>query len=143
MNRIRLQLPDGFRFYTEMTIRITDLNYGGHVGNDRFLSLIHDARQLFLESKGYTELSVEGHGLIMTDAVVEYKKELNHRDKVRIWVMASDFDKMGFDIFYRMEVWREEEWQLAGRVKTGMIGYDYSQKKKIQLSETAIACLSA
>jgi acyl-CoA thioester hydrolase len=142
MNRIKIQLPEGFGFYTEFSIRITDLNYGGHAGNDRFLALIQEARQAFLESKGYTELSVEGYGLIMADAVVEYKKELNYKDRIRIWVKASDFDKVGFDIFYRMEVWRDEEWQLAGRAKTGMIAYDYTAKKKVSLTEAAIQNLS-
>lgn len=142
MNRIKIQLPEGFAFYTEMMIRITDLNYGGHVGNDSFLSLIQEARQQFLQSKGYTELSVEGHGLIMTDAVLEYKKELNHLDKIRIGVQATDFDKMGFDFFYTVEVWNDEKWQLAGKAKTGMIAYDYTEKKKISLPQNVVQKLS-
>ena len=39
MNRIKLNLTDHFQFYVDIPIRITDLNYGGHVGNDVFLSL--------------------------------------------------------------------------------------------------------
>ena len=39
MARIRLSMPEKFIFTTELPVRITDLNYGGHVGNDVFLSL--------------------------------------------------------------------------------------------------------
>ena len=57
-----------------MEIRVTDLNYGGHVGNDTILSLLQEARQQFLQSKGYAELEVESYGLIMADAMIEYKR---------------------------------------------------------------------
>lgn len=59
MNRIKINLPDSFHFSTELVIRITDLNYGGHVGNDVFLSLIHEAREQYLLSFGYKELSLK------------------------------------------------------------------------------------
>ncbi len=38
MNRIKLTMPASYSFSTEIAIRITDLNYGGHVGNDSFLT---------------------------------------------------------------------------------------------------------
>ena len=54
MERIKISLPESFKFSTIMKIRITDLNYGGHVGNDSFLSLIHEARQQFLNHFNYS-----------------------------------------------------------------------------------------
>ena len=71
MNRIKLSLPELFSFSINMQIRVTDLNYGGHVGNDTVLSLLQEARQQFLASKGFKELDIEGFVLIMADAVVE------------------------------------------------------------------------
>ncbi len=138
MNRIKIALPDHFPFHTEMKIRITDLNYGGHVGNDVFLTLIHEARQQFLINYGYTELSFEGVGLIMADAVLEYKKELNYGDTVKISVCAADFDKLGFDLFYKIELIQTDDVVLAGKAKTGMICYDYAAKKKTQIPEKAL-----
>lgn len=143
MNRIKLNLPDHFQFYVDIPIRITDLNYGGHVGNDVFLSLIHEARQQFLMKHGYTELSFEGVGLIMADVAVEYKKELNHGDIIRISVCAADFDKLGFDLFYKIEIIQTEDLILAGKAKTGMICYDYSAKKKSNVPEEALKKLLA
>jgi acyl-CoA thioesterase FadM len=57
-------MPATYTFSTELTIRITDLNYGGHVGNDSFLSLIQEARQQYLKKLGYGELDFEGSALI-------------------------------------------------------------------------------
>ena len=56
MERIKVPLPDKYTFSTIITIRITDLNYGGHVGNDVFLSLILEARLQFLHHYDYSEL---------------------------------------------------------------------------------------
>ncbi|MBL0882361.1 MAG: thioesterase family protein [Chitinophagaceae bacterium] len=138
MNRIKINLPDQFHFYTEIKVRITDLNYGGHVGNDVFLALIHEARQQFLMKYGYTELSFEGIGLIMVDAILEYKKELNYGDTVRISVCAADFDKLGFDLFYNIELIQTDGLIVAGKAKTGMICYDYTAKKKTTIPEKAL-----
>jgi acyl-CoA thioester hydrolase len=129
MNRIKIDLPENFTFSTTITIRVTDLNYGGHVGNDSFLSLIHEARQQFLISHGYKELEIAGIGLIMADVAIEFKKELNYGDNVKISVAANGFDKLGFDLFYRMEIINETETTLAGKAKTGMLCFDYGVKK--------------
>jgi len=141
MNRIKLTLPEQFPFTTELVIRITDLNYGGHVGNDVFLALIHEARQQYLLSLGYKELSFAGVGLIMADVALEYKKELTHTDRVRISVAAADLDKLGFDLFYKMELATANGWVLAAKAKTGMICYDYAAAKKVSIPEEAIAKL--
>lgn len=142
MNRITITLPEHFSFTTEITIRITDLNYGGHVGNDSFLALVHEARQQFLQHYGYAELAVEGVGLIMADAAIEFKRELHHRDLVRISVAAGGFDKLGFDIFYLLERVQGNEAMVAGKAKTGMMCYDYTAKKKVSVPDEVIRKLS-
>lgn len=143
MNRIKIILPEKFAFSTLLTIRVTDLNYGGHVGNDTFLSLIQEARQQFLLSHGYEELSIAGVGLIIADASIEFKRELNYGNLVKISVAATDFDKLGFDLFYKLEVILGDETVLAGRAKTGMLCYDYAQKKKVTVPEEVVTKLSA
>lgn len=143
MERVKVILPDSFLFSTTLPIRITDLNYGGHVGNDVFLSLVHEARQQFLLHHGYTELNFAGTSLIMADAAIEYKHELHYGNVVRISVAANGFDKIGFDILYLIEVNEDDKWQLAGKVKTGMICFDYATKKKVSVPEDAIKKMTA
>jgi len=141
MNRIKINLPEHFPFSTRLQIRVTDLNYGGHVGNDTVLSILQEARQQFLQSRGYTELQVEGFGLIMADAMVEYKKEMNHLDQLKIDIAAKDFDKMGFDLYYRVVIEKNGEEILAVRAKTGMMLFDYTTRKKASMTDTIIATL--
>ena len=142
MNRIKLTMPTQYSFSTELKIRISDLNYGGHVGNDNFLSLIQEARQQYLHQYGDNELDFEGFGLIMADSAIEYRHELNYGDFVKISVQAVDFDKLGFDLFYLLEIINQGEKIVAGKAKTGMICYDYSNKKKTSIPAIAIAKLT-
>ena len=142
MQRVKIKLPDNFNFSTNIKIRITDLNYGGHVGNDSFLSLIHEARQQFFNFFGYAELKIENASLIMTDALMEFKKELNYGDEVKISVVADSFDKFGFDIFYKLEIVNNGVPVLAGKAKTGMLCYNYESKKIMPLPEKAVAVLA-
>lgn len=137
MERVKIKLPENFNFSTTIRIRITDLNLGGHVGNDTFLSLLHEARHEFLKSLGYGETSFEGAGLIMADAAIEYKRELVQGDVIRISVVADAFDKFGFDLFYKMEVVTNTENFLAAKAKTGMLCFDYANKKMVHIPEAA------
>ena len=138
MNRIKIKLPDSFPFFTTITIRVTDLNYGGHVGNDSFLSIIQEARQQYLLSHGFEELSIAGVGLIMADVAIEFKRELNYRDEVKVSVKADGFDKLGFDLFYKLEIYLGTQTHLIAKAKTGMLCFDYSLKKKVAVPEEVI-----
>ncbi|HEX8659636.1 MAG TPA: thioesterase family protein, partial [Hymenobacter sp.] len=74
MARVKVALPDTFSFTTELPVRITDLNYGGHLGNDALLGILHEARVHFLRSVGVPNDydPVTKLGLIMVDVAVEY-----------------------------------------------------------------------
>ena len=122
-------------------IRITDLNHGGHVGNDTILSLIHEARVQFLLHYGYTELELDGVGLIMTDAGIEYKSETFHGDVIRAFVCAQNFTRIGFDVFYKLV--KEKNQQLVAVAKTGMVSYNYKMKKMTSLPDEVRKRLSA
>ena len=130
MARIKVELPGKFSFSCTIPIRITDLNYGGHVGNDTILSLIHEGRVQFLKQFGLEELKFAGAGLIMGDVAIESKNELFHGDVIQVWVAAAEFTKISFDLFYKLEKINGEPVAFA---KTGMICFDYGKKKVVSM----------
>lgn len=138
MERIKLQLPEQFPFSTQLRIRVTDLNYGGHVGNDTFLSLLQEARLQYLQQFGYTELSFAGCGIIVIDAAIEYKLELAQGNVIEISVAAGGFDKIGFDLFYLVELLLPDGKKTAAKAKTGITCFDYALKKKVPVPAEAI-----
>jgi acyl-CoA thioester hydrolase len=129
MARIKLDSPLQFIFQTRLTVRITDINYGGHAGNDAILGMVHEARMQFLARAGYSEMNVSGAGLIMRDVVIEFKQEAFYGDVLMVSVVANDFSKVGFDICYRFEKLLPEKTTLVAVAKTGMVCYNYTEKK--------------
>ena len=132
MARIKVALPDKFTFTTTIAIRITDINYGGHLGNDALLSILHEARMQFLLHHGYAELDVAGKSLIMADVAIEYKGEAFRGDVLTLELAAHDFTKYGFDIVYRVT---NQDQKLIAVAKTGMLCFDYATRKVISLPQ--------
>ncbi|HEX4851588.1 MAG TPA: thioesterase family protein [Puia sp.] len=137
MTRSKLELPSVFSFVTRIPIRITDLNYGGHVGNDNILSIIHEARVQFLQSKGYTEMNLEGSGLIMHDVVIEFKNELFYGEMIQASVIAAEATKIGFDLYYKFEKEKDGKNIPVVFARTGMVCYNYNQNKISRLAPVA------
>jgi acyl-CoA thioesterase FadM len=101
MARIKLDLPSHFEFSTELEIRISDINYGNHLSNDAYLSLMHEARLRLFASFGYSEFNLAGASVIMGDVAIVYKKECHYGDVIKIEVTAAEFGNRSFDLFYR------------------------------------------
>ena len=132
--RVQLQLPDSFSFQTRIPVRITDINYGNHLGNDAILSMMHEARVQFLHSLGYSELELEGAGLIMSDTAIIYKGEGFYGDVLTVKVAAADLNKYGFDLYY---VFTNQHGKEIAHAKTGMLCFNYATRKLMALPEKA------
>jgi acyl-CoA thioester hydrolase len=126
MSRIKIAFPENISYTATIPVRITDLNYGNHVGNDAVLSMIHEARMQFLTHFGFTELNCAGVGLIMSDVGIEFKKEIFYGDTLSVQIAAVNFTSVGFDLFYRLF---NKENIVVALAKTGMICYNYEAKK--------------
>ena len=137
MARIKIELPPSFSFSITIPVRITDINYGGHVGNDSVLSIMHEARMQFLKHHGYSELDFGGTGLIMNDVGIEFRNELFYGDTIIASVSAGDFSKVSFDLYYKFEKQTGDKLVLVAAAKTGMICYNYDQKKISVVPEAA------
>lgn len=127
MARVKIDIPDKFHFQTEITVRIGDLNYGGHVGNDVFLTLLHEIRVRFLKAHGFSEMDVCGAGLIMSDAALIYKAQAFYGMKLWSRLAVCDYSRAGCDMVYLLTDGKDGKEIL--QAKTGMVFYDYGQKK--------------
>lgn len=126
MARIKLTVPEHFAFSANLPIRISDINYGGHVGNDTVLSFIHEARVLFLKQLEVSELRFGDVSLIMSNVVIEFKKELFYGDSIVIKIAVTELTRVGFELFYL--IMKDDE-TIAALASTGMICYDYNARK--------------
>lgn len=133
MARIKLDMPDNYLFSTELCVRISDINYGGHMGNDAVLSMVHEARLRFLKHYHYAEFDVEGAGIIMTDSAIVYKAEGFHGDRIQVDVTVADFNKYGCDLYYLLSN-KDSAVEIA-HAKTGIVFFDYNERKVVTVPE--------
>ena len=132
MARVKLDL-DGvaFVFRTELDVRITDINYGRHVGNDALLGLLHEARLRFLANFGFSEQDIGGVGMLMGDAVVQFKAVAFRGDELAVEMGLADVERRTFDLRYR--VVRKGDGAVIALAKTGMVAFDYATNRMAEL----------
>jgi len=135
MARIEIQLPEKFIFHTDIVIRVSDLNYGNHVGNDSILTLMQEARTLFYRSVGFeSEVKLVGPiGQIVTDAAIVYKSESFLGDTLHVAIAVGEMSKYGFDLFYLIT--NKATGKEVARGKTGIVCFDYQKRKIAVLPE--------
>ena len=141
MARVKLDIPENCIATISVPVRITDINYGNHLGNHAFVMIIHEARMKWLQSYGHTELDIDGTGLIMSDLVIEFKSEGFYGDDVLIELYATEISRVGFELYYRLFTKRNDEIILLANAKTGMVCYDYAAKKVVPIPVKLLAML--
>lgn len=130
MARVKLDIPEKISFTMTLPVRISDINYGNHLGNEAMVNIIHEARLQWLKSGGYTELEIEGYSLIMSDLIVEYKKQGYYGDVLSVSVRIGEIGRSGFDMYYAVHNQQEV---LIAKAKTGMACFDYTNQKPVHL----------
>ena len=108
MARSKIILPEHFIATLSIPVRITDINYGDHVGNDAFVAIIHEARMQWLTQHGYTELQVEGIGLIMSDLAIEFKNESFYGDVIEVKIAVDEISRVSFELYYQLKTKRND-----------------------------------
>lgn len=117
-------------FSTSIAFRITDHNYGDHVANNVFVEYLHEGRVQFLANFGYTEMDVEGVGLIMSELCIKYTKQAFYPDVLRLDMTVTHPRPTRFDLCYRGFNRIGELLLLA---KTEMAAFDEGSGKPIRM----------
>lgn len=129
MARVKIDMPEKAIASFKIPVRIADINYGNHVSNDAFVSIIHESRVQWLKQHNYTELDIESVGLIMSDLAIDFKNESFYGDIIDIEMYATEIARVSFELYYKLCTTRNYKSILIAHAKTGMVCYDYTAKK--------------
>ena len=133
MARIHIRLPSHFAFSTDIALYQSHLNYGGHLDNALLLTLVSEARVRFLKSLGYTELNIEGVGVLVSDAALQYRSEAFHGEVMVVRMGATDLSRKGFDLVWVMT--EQSTQREVARGKTGIVFYDYAARAVVPMPD--------
>jgi acyl-CoA thioester hydrolase len=127
MPRVKIIEPSKYVHQFTISVRVTDLNYGNHLANERVLTYAQEARVDFLSSCGKSELDFWGTSLIQGDAAVFYQNEGFLANVISIDLGFDDVTSSSFDIVYKMT--NVSTGKPLALVKTRMVCFDYDHRK--------------
>ena len=129
MARIKIITPEKIIDTINIPVRIGDINYGNHLGNDSLVSIIHEARIKWLSKNGYSEMNIGGCGTIMNELAVNYLNESFYGDTLIIQISIGEISTSSFELYYNITTLRADKELKVAKAKTGMVCYDYENKK--------------
>jgi acyl-CoA thioester hydrolase len=139
MPRIKLEEQPRYEFRYEVVLQPRDINYGGHLGHETMVTLIHSARADLLRSLGLSETDL-GDGrtaIIMSDLAVNYQGEGFMFDVIRIESHVGEILRTSFRIFHR--VVRGDK--ILAFVETGFLAFNYLERKIAHVPQAFINAL--
>lgn len=136
MARIKLTFPEKNLGTIRIPVRITDVNYGNHVGNDSIVSIIHEARVGWLSGYQMSEMNIGGSSIIMNELVVNYLQESFYGDVLDVSVGVGEVSISGFELYYKLDCLRDEKIITIAIARTGIRCFDYQARKVCPVPET-------
>jgi acyl-CoA thioester hydrolase len=129
-----------YRFRYPVRLQLRDINHAGHMGNDTLVSLLGAAQAEMFHSLGLSEIDLgDGQtGIIVSDAVVNYKAEAFMFDELLIDTHAAEFGRNSFRVFQR--VTRGET--IIALAEKGLTTFNYTSRKVVPIPDTLLRALA-
>ena len=127
MSQTRIDPHFDVLFSCNLQVRVADLNYGNHLGNDRVLSYFHELRVLWLSHYNLSEQDVGGCGLIMTSAKVAYLNQAHLHQLLTLTLGVREVGKARFTLVYKLI--NDQTNHVVALGETNMSCFDYACQK--------------
>ncbi|WKD27156.1 thioesterase family protein [Halomonas sp. KG2] len=100
MERVTLDFPTAAIIHRHpLTVRVTDMNYGRHLGHDALVSLLHEARVHAFAALGLPEWDMKG---IVADLAVQYQSEARWPDALVIETAVPEPQGKALTVYQRI-----------------------------------------
>ena len=131
----KINIPTPVCFSTSRKVTTADINYGGHVGNERYLLFAQETRIAFLNTLGFSEISFGAYGLILAEAHIEYLNELFDEEILTIDLSITAPTRVAFECYYQIKTTRAGKEIKTAVIRTNMICFDYKERKVKSIPE--------
>lgn len=133
MARVAIPELDEYAFTVELPIMLAHINRGDHLGNEHIIAFLNEARVQYMAACHVPEFTDAGPTMINADLAVIYKSEARYGERLRIEMAATDFNKYGCDVVYRISSTTDQ--RLVALAKTAHLHYDASTQKLLLAPE--------
>ncbi|MGM0825174.1 MAG: acyl-CoA thioesterase [Pseudomonadota bacterium] len=103
MERVQLDFPDAAIIHRHsLSVRVTDMNYGRHLGHDALVSLLHEARSQAFAALDLPEWDMHGYPSVVADLAVQYQSEARWPDALVIETAVPPPEGKALTVYQRM-----------------------------------------
>lgn len=126
MERLELIFPEENVVYqTQMKVKITDINYGGHLAHDSLITMLHDTRYSWFESEGVKEWDIEGKAQVIVSLQVVYKSEAFAGQNLMVELAIGSIGKKSYEIYQRV---KQEDGKEVAVIKVAIVFFDFKTR---------------
>ena len=122
-----------WHFSCQTNVRISDINFAGHLAHDKIVSLLHEARDQFLHSLSWNESNINGAGIILADLYVNYKAESFFPDQLKISIAVDTMRASSCKFIYRISNMLNNT--IIADAYTGIVFFDYAKRKPVRIPD--------
>lgn len=122
MERVKLDFPaEAIIHRHPLTVRVTDMNYGQHLGHDALVSLLHEARVQAFAALDLPEWDMYGYPSIVADLAVQYQSEARWPEALIIETAVPEPQGKALTVYQRVLTSDEKRIVATARVNQLLI----------------------
>ncbi|EHJ92400.1 acyl-CoA thioesterase [Vreelandella boliviensis] len=141
MERVKLDFPAEAVIHRHpLTVRVTDMNYGRHLGHDALVSLLHEARIQAFAALDLPEWDMHGYPSVVADIAVQYQSEARWPDALMIATAVPEPQGKALTIYQR--IYQTESQQVVATARVNQLLIDLATGRPVEVPEQVKQALS-
>lgn len=141
MERIKLDFPAEAVIHRHpMTVRVTDMNYGRHLGHDALVSLLHEARMQAFATLDLLEWDMQGYPSLVADLAVQYQSEARWPDALMVATAVPEPQGKALTIYQR--VYQADSQQVVATARINQLLIDLASGRPVEIPDQVKQALS-
>lgn len=141
MERVKLDFPAEAVIHRHpLTVRVTDMNYGRHLGHDALVSLLHEARIQAFSALDLPEWDMHGHPSVVADIAVQYQSEARWPDALEIETAVPTPQGKALVIYQR--IYQADSQQVVATARINQLLIDLATGRPVEVPEAVKQALA-
>ncbi len=133
MVRVLVDAIETVLYSHSLTVRYSDINTGKHLGNDKLISLLQEARLAFFRSLNYNEMRRPEVGFVVADLAISFKTEVFYDEALSIDIGLGDIAQKSMDVLYKVS--KAGSGEVVASAKTGLVFINKQVKEVVNIPE--------
>ncbi|MDW5378744.1 thioesterase family protein [Halomonas sp. HP20-15] len=142
MQRLDIEFPQAQCLHRyALAVRISDINYGRHLGHDAIVGLLHEARAQAFEALGHHEWDVAGHPSVVAELAIQYRSESRWGDALTAETAIPPVEGKALTVYQRLVRPADERTVAVARI--GLVLLDPEQGRPVDVPASFNDALAA